>query len=134
MCLRYITGDLFSSPETDALAHCISADCHMAAGIAVDFKNRYGGVRELQMARLSPGGVGVLERGPRTIFYLVTKSIATNKPTYATLCASLKAMKVECISRNITKVSIPRIGCRLDRLRWGRVAVLIKRVFLHSGI
>lgn len=44
----YVTGDLFSCPADDALAHCISEDCRMGAGIAVMFKQRFGGVSELK--------------------------------------------------------------------------------------
>lgn len=40
-------GDLFTCPETDSLAHCISEDCHMSAGIAAIFKKKFGGVQEL---------------------------------------------------------------------------------------
>lgn len=43
----YVKGDLFTSPGTDSLAHCISEDCHMGAGIAAIFKKKFGGVQEL---------------------------------------------------------------------------------------
>ena len=46
--LNYLTGNLFSCPEGDALAHCISEDCRMGAGIAVLFKKKYQGVKELK--------------------------------------------------------------------------------------
>lgn len=46
--LRHVKGDLFSGPEDEALAHCISKDCHMGAGIAVMFKKKFGGVAELK--------------------------------------------------------------------------------------
>lgn len=45
--LTYVTGDLFSCPEDKALAHCISEDCRMGAGIAVKFKKEFDGVEEL---------------------------------------------------------------------------------------
>ncbi len=35
-------GDIFSSPQLEPLAHCVSADCAYGAGIAVAFKDRYG--------------------------------------------------------------------------------------------
>lgn len=44
----YVTGDLFSCPEDEALAHCISEDCRMGAGIAVRFRKEFDGVEELQ--------------------------------------------------------------------------------------
>ncbi len=34
--------NLFESPEEEALGHCISKDCALGAGIALEFRNRYG--------------------------------------------------------------------------------------------
>lgn len=51
--LIYVTGDLFCCPEDEALAHCISEDCRMGAGIAVRFRKEFGGVKELQEQRES---------------------------------------------------------------------------------
>ncbi|NXY92304.1 OARD1 deacetylase, partial [Alcedo cyanopectus] len=45
--IKCVKGDLFSCPPSDALAHCISEDCRMGAGIAVLFKKKFGGVQEL---------------------------------------------------------------------------------------
>lgn len=46
--LNYVSGNLFSCPEDEALAHCISEDCRMGAGIAVSFKQKFKGVEELK--------------------------------------------------------------------------------------
>lgn len=46
--LKYVTGNLFSCPEDEALAHCISEDCRMGAGIAVMFRKTFSGVGELK--------------------------------------------------------------------------------------
>lgn len=46
--LTYVTGNLFTCPEDEALAHCISEDCRMGAGIAVVFKKTFSGVEELK--------------------------------------------------------------------------------------
>lgn len=46
--LTYVTGNLFTCPEDEALAHCISEDCRMGAGIAVVFKKMFSGVEELK--------------------------------------------------------------------------------------
>ena len=44
---KEIKGDLFSCPPTSSLAHCISEDVRMGKGIAVLFKNKFGGVQDL---------------------------------------------------------------------------------------
>ena len=43
-----VKGDLFSCPDDESLAHCISADIRMGKGIAVIFKNKFGGIEELK--------------------------------------------------------------------------------------
>ena len=39
-----VQGDLFSSPPTSSLAHCVSEDLHMGRGIATLFKKKFGRV------------------------------------------------------------------------------------------
>ena len=46
--VRHVRGDLFSCPADEALAHCISEDCRMGAGVAVLFRNKFSGVDELK--------------------------------------------------------------------------------------
>ena len=46
--VSHVSGDLFSCPEEEALAHCISEDCRMGAGIAVLFRKKFHGVEELK--------------------------------------------------------------------------------------
>lgn len=46
--VNYVPGDLFSCPEDESLAHCISQDCRMGAGIAVAFRKKFNGVEELK--------------------------------------------------------------------------------------
>ena len=81
-----------------------------------------------------PGGVAVLRRGKRFIYYLITKEKYWNKPTYETLGSSLRAMKEHCDANNITTVSMPRIGCGLDGLQWSKVSDQIRDIFGSSNI
>ena len=75
------------------------------------------------------GGLAILEREGRYIYYLVTKDKYYNKPTYPTLNASLEAMHAHCLSHQVAHLAMPRIGCGLDRLDWDRVAAMLKEVF-----
>lgn len=45
--VEQVVGDLFSCPDHYSLAHCISSDIKMGKGIAVLFKDKFGGVKEL---------------------------------------------------------------------------------------
>ena len=129
-------GDLFTeSGEKDALAHCVSKDFHMSKGIAVDFKTRFKGVDELLSQDVQIGKVGYLDRKPRAgIFYLVTKKKYWGKPTMDTLHASLVDLKRLCMEKKVTVLSMPKIGCGLDKLRWGDVCDMIKEIFADTDI
>ncbi|XP_048586652.1 ADP-ribose glycohydrolase OARD1 isoform X2 [Nematostella vectensis] len=132
--VKEVKGDLFTSPPNESLAHCISADIKMGKGIAVLFKKKFGGVDELHKQAQKPGGLAVLKRGPRFIYYLVTKEKFWQKPTYETLQQSLVAMSNHAMEHAVTDISMPMIGCGLDQLQWSRVLNIIKDVFKTSGI
>lgn len=125
--IQYKKGNLFTSPE--ALAHCVSSDFHMSAGIASVFRNRFGGQSELLEKGYQVGHTAKLEREGRLIFYLVTKWRYYHKPTYQTLEWSLVELAKWCEVLNISHLSIPKLGCGLDGLKWDKVENLITRVF-----
>ncbi|XP_055993274.1 ADP-ribose glycohydrolase OARD1 isoform X2 [Sorex fumeus] len=106
--IAYVKGDLFACPQTDSLAHCISEDCRMGAGIAVLFKKKFGGVQDLISQQKKTGEVAVLKRDGRYIYYLITKKRASHKPTYENLQKSLEAMKSHCLKNGVTDLSMPR--------------------------
>ena len=86
------------------------------------------------MAGKGIGDVAVLKRDDRFIYYLITKERYFHKPTYDTLKASLKSMLLHCQENKVTNLSMPTIGCGLDKLEWPKVANVIKDVFGDSGI
>lgn len=132
--IRCVKGDLFSCPGTDALAHCISEDCRMGAGIAVLFKKKFGGVQELLDQKKKTGEVAVLRRDDRYIYYLITKQKVSHKPTYESMQKSLEAMKAHCLNNGVTDISMPRIGCGLDGLQWEKVSAILEEVFENTDI
>ncbi|KAL6482805.1 hypothetical protein MHYP_G00076770 [Metynnis hypsauchen] len=132
--LKYVKGDLFACPVTDAMAHCVSEDCRMGAGISVVFKVKFGGVDELLAQKKQPGECAVLKRSDRFVYYLVTKKRYNHKPIYDTLRQSLEAMKAHCLDNGVTRLSMPRIGCGLDRLSWDKVSVMIEEVFRNTDV
>uniref|UniRef100_A0AAZ3PNS5 Macro domain-containing protein n=1 Tax=Oncorhynchus tshawytscha TaxID=74940 RepID=A0AAZ3PNS5_ONCTS len=161
--LRHVKGDLFSCREDEVLAHCISEDCRMGAGIAVKFKKQFSGVDELKKQKKVPGQCAVLKRNKRFVYYLVrclvlytnqlkhikpfyfvifcgvsllqiTKEKYSHKPTYDNLRQSLEDMKSHCLQNGVTGISMPRIGCGLDRLSWDKVEEMLKQVFQPTDI
>ncbi len=109
-------GDIFSSPQLEPLAHCVSADCAYGAGIAVTFKDKYG-VEKVRQQNKKPGQCAVThEEDGRTIFHLITKRKCIDLPTYEDFTNSLKHMRDWCVEHKVKSVSVPRLGCGLDKL------------------
>lgn len=130
-----MNGDLFLAPASSYFAHCISSDFALGRGIAVEFERRYNLRRELNQLFIC-GDCGMVGRcvllGP--VFNLITKQFYWGKPTYDTLRNSLISMRRLCSMNNITEVSMPRIGCGLDRLEWDRARNIIQDVFYSTDI
>ncbi len=130
--LSEIEGDLFESK--DSLVHCVSRDLRMGKGIAVGFKNRFGKVDELRDQQKDVGCVAYLTDGERKIFYLITKEHYYDKPTMESLRQTLQDLSVLCNAFGINRLSMPRIGCGLDKLNWNLVKKIIQRELVDHGI
>lgn len=129
--LREISGDLFSAPSNFSIGHCVAADLKMGKGIAVKFRDKFGRIAELKEQSVKTGGVAVLkdEKNNRYIYYLVTKDLSYQKPTYESLAESLMAMKDHIEENDVQFLALPKIGCGLDGLNWRRVADLLNGIF-----
>jgi O-acetyl-ADP-ribose deacetylase (regulator of RNase III) len=132
--VREVTGDLFSSDPTASLGHCVSRDLAMGKGIAVVFKRQFGRVADLKAQRAGIGNVATLADGKRFIYYMITKERYFHKPTYKDLEASLTSVKAHALRHGVRHLCLPRIGCGLDGLLWGKVKSMLVRVFQGSGI
>ena len=126
--------DLFSVPHGWYLAHCISADCAMGAGIAKEFSARYSGMRKY----LKQNGVDIScpfsNVGTAAVYAnvinLITKEKYNHKPTYESLRNSLRYVADWIIPKyGIDHIAMPKIGCGLDKLEWERVLEIINEVF-----
>ena len=121
--INEIKGNLFDS--STSLAHCVSRDFAMSAGIAVRFSNLFGGKDELKNQNVNIGEVAWLYRDGRYIYYLVTKENYWNKPTYDNFRNSIRNLFVLCVKHDVKSLSIPKLGCGLDKLRWDKVKQII---------
>ena len=125
--------DLFSVDATKyALAHCVSSDYTMRAGIAVEFVRRFDARRLCMWANPRPSVPDCIHIKPAdniNIFNLVTKTHHWNKPNYGSLSQSLMIMKQQILELGITKLAMPQIGCGLDRLKWPTVRKYIDEIF-----
>lgn len=142
MMLTEICGDLFTVSDDYYLAHCISADYRLGAGIARQFNINYDMRRKLfrrfphpedpfSGSQKSYVGKALLIDN---IFNLVTKSRYFEKPTYDTLRHALEDMKRQCDKYSVKRLAMPRIGCGLDKLHWETVKEWIEEIFKDTDI
>lgn len=132
--------DLFSVPGDYYLAHCISADFELGAGIALQFVARYN-VKEklksdypfyLMTYRNNFWKGDCIATGK--VFNLITKERYFQKPTYESIRRALESCKILCKGQKIARLAMPRIGCGLDQLEWQEVSQIIKDVFNDMNI
>lgn len=133
MEFKEIKQDLFLVPEAYFLAHCISADAMMGAGIAVQFRKRFDLTQLQELGKAGKLEVGTCVKAGR-VFNLITKPRYWQKPSYETLTSSLQAMKDICLKERIFKLAMPQIGCGLDKLQWEKVRVIIQETFEDTDI
>lgn len=136
MVFTIIKSDLFTTQSV--IVHCISSDCALGAGIAKQIDNRFGTKSKLKpyviqiMKNFTVNGGFAVRTG--NVINLVTKSQYYQKPTYKTMESALVSLKKLCQTYNIKDISMPAIGCGLDKLDLDRVIELIKTVFNDTDI
>lgn len=126
--------DLFTTPQGYYLAHCISADFALGAGIAKVFDSVYN--MKFKLFRNYPNYE--YHRGDAllvdNVFNLVTKKQCWHKPTYESLKEALEMMKAVMELDDVTKLAMPKIGCGLDKLSWDQVYNIICEVFEDTDV
>jgi len=117
------------------LVHTVSADFHMNAGIALQFKRNFGHQGYLKSFRKQPGEMAFIQDSNRFVFYLVSKPRYFHKPNPLDLLSSLWELNKFCLINNISSLALPRIGCGLGGLSWElTVKPILKAVFSQSNV
>ena len=129
MNITFEKRDLFTVPQGYYLAHCISGDFALGAGIAKTFDEvynmRFKLFREYDNYEYEGGDSLPIDN----VFNLVTKKKCYHKPTYDSLREALECMKDEMEILGVTKLAMPKIASGLDRLSWDEVYEIICEVF-----
>lgn len=125
--------NLFEVDSKYHLVHCISSDCKMGAGIAVEFQKRFKFKNYLLSLEES------LKKHPQVIFCsqvfnLITKARYWHKPTYESVTECIKILKKQCELLDVKYLAMPKIGCGLDRLQWGKVREIVQEEFKDTDI
>lgn len=131
--LNEIKEDIFENlMPTDIIAHCISKDCALGAGIAKNIEKRFNIREDLKnILKINPSATCILHKN---VINLITKEKYYNKPTLNSLHTALEKMYILCKKNNIKKVKMPRIGCGLDKLQWADVKKIIESIFNNEDI
>lgn len=127
MKLKEIKGDLFES-DRECYCQCISADFKI-----VDDKTKardqlvktYGDYKKW----FKKDGAGAIVTHDPLAINLVTKLNYYDKPTYQTMDIALKQAADMCYGLDIFELSMPKIGCGFDGLKWEKVRKLIEKNF-----
>ena len=126
--------DLFTVPQGYYLAHCISADFALGAGIAKMFDEvynmRFKLFREYDNYVYEGGDALLIDN----TFNLVTKKKCYHKPTYDSVYEALECMRNQMDILYITRLAMPKISSGLDRLSWDKVFEIIQEVFEDTDV
>ena len=138
MIIKEEVMDLFTVPQGYYLAHCISGDYALGAGIAKQFVENYNMRFKLHKNYPIPDGEKFANVGQAllvdNVFNLVTKARVFHKPTYESLYDTLLDMRIQCEDLDISRLAVPLLGCGLDRLNWEQVKDVIEDVFDSTDI
>lgn len=134
MLFREVKQDLLTVPQGYMLAHCVSADFALGAGIAKKIDEQFN-MRTQLRTKYSGTTISVpicLVCG--NVFNLVTKERYYQKPTLASITGAIYLMRDMAVSMGVRKIAMPKIGCGLDRLNWNDVSQIIVDAFKDTDI
>lgn len=126
--------DLFTMPQGYYLAHCISSDFALGAGIAKTFDSVYNMRFKLFRSYDNYEYRGGEALPIDNVFNLVTKPKYWHKPTYESVRAALESMKEWMDFMSVTKLAMPKIASGLDKLSWSQVYDIICEVFEDTDV
>lgn len=131
--------NLLSLPQGWAIAHCISADFSLGAGVAKQIDDVFN---MKEMLNLHWGAISGYEDQwdvpcclpCLNVFNLVTKEKHWHKPTLDSLRSALEELYDFVVELGIKKLAMPKIGCGLDRLDWEDVSPMIQEIFQDCDV
>ena len=131
--------DLLQVPQGYMIAHCISADFALGAGVAKQIDSVFNMREALNLMYGKISGLADKWSCPAclpvaNVFNLVTKERYFHKPTLDNLRVTLEEMKNFAVEMGMNKIAMPKIGCGLDRLDWDDVQEMIHDVFDETDI
>ena len=143
MTIREENIDLFTVPQGYYLAHCITADFSLGAGVARKSDEVYNMREKLfdrrydfsgSLARFNTDSCMCQVLTIDNVYNLVLKKNPSKKAKYKKMRCVLENLKTEMKANLVTKVAMPKIGCGHEGLDWERVREIIEEVFGDTDI
>lgn len=134
MTIKKVKQDILALDRNEYfIAHCISGDFTLGAGLAKKINEKFDMSRKLsEKFTFKPGQrVALYVDG---FFNLVTKDSYKDKATYEGLRECLLDMKINLYYFGAKKLAIPRLGCGKDKLEWNVVEAIINECFDNMDI
>ena len=117
-----------------SIAHCISADFKLGAGLAKQIKEKFPSYfptkKEYKQQVLHAQYLG----HDKFVFHLIVKPRYFHKPTYRSLRKALLALRDQMNFYRIDKLGIPHLSCGLNKLDWTEVQKIIHEAFRDSKL
>ncbi len=139
MTYREEKMNLMDVPQGWWIAHCISADFALGAGVAKQIADQFN-MKEM-LNKL--WGINSKMHGNWSapcclpcgnVFNLVTKERYFYKPTLDALRSALEEMRDFANNMGVKRIAMPKIGCGLDRLNWENVSPMIQDIFKDTDV
>jgi len=134
MAITFVTGDLFTYPDLDALAHGCNCAGAMGKGIAVEFKNRNRQMyreykRQCTAGKFWLGSVMAwrTDRG-KFIFNLGTQKSPYTGADLQAIEKAVKDMVSFAEENSIKRIGLPRIGAGLGGANWEDVKKILETI------
>lgn len=145
-------NDVTKMPSEYVIAHCISCDCAMGAGVVIPIMNKHPFLKRYcieyvrkQNKEFNLPSLGTAYRYQDqngTVYNMFTKRFVGYKAGVGisyeyylkTLEKCLIDVKKQMLTNNETFIAMPKIGCGLDKCKWEDVSKLIKSVFENTDI
>ena len=122
-------NDLFSVPQGYYLAHCISSDFSLGAGVAKKIDEIFNMREKLnKQGHTFKGRVGIA-LCIDNVFNLVIKKVKYDSAQYSDLEDAIYDMKYQMEEKYISKLAIPHIGCGKEGFEWSIVRNILTDVF-----
>jgi len=127
-------GNVLNAPYYYRIAHCISADVRVGAGLAKTIQ-KYFGIREALRKRPCEVGTAEFIRvSGRGIYNLVTKEKYDHKPDFIDLKYALRDVRRQMIRHIQQYLAVLKLEAGLDKIQLSKVIALIFEVFPDTSI